>query len=109
MCVCWVGVGRSGWEWVLELVLFFVDPPSEMSNEQGQSWLESTAMARHSLLLETAGNYLRMAEMHPVPGLHLEQAKILHAKVCVCACARVMWCVCTGIMCVCVQELCVCV
>ena len=87
---------------MLELVLFFVDPVSEMSNEQGQSWLESTAMARHSLLLETAGNYLRMAEMHPVPGLHLEQAKILHAKVCVCVCVQ-------GSCGVCVQELCVCV
>ena len=101
----WGGVGV--WEWVLELVLFFVDPLSEMSNEQGQSWLESTAMARHSLLLETAGNYLRMAEMHPVPGLHLEQAKILHAKVCVyrghVVCVyRDYVCVCTGIVCVCV-------
>ena len=88
--------------------MFFVDPPSEMSNEQGQSWLESTAMARHSLLLETAGNYLRMAEMHPVPGLHLEQAKILHAKVCVwrghvvCVCRGHVVCVCRGhVVCVC--------
>ena len=63
--------------------MFCVHPHSEMSSELGQSWLESTAMARRSWLLETAGNYLRMAEMHPVPGLHLEQAKILHGKVCV--------------------------
>ena len=95
---------------MLELIVFFVDPPSEMSNEQGQSWLESTAMARHSLLLETAGNYLRMAEMHPVPGLHLEQAKILHAKVCVCVCKGHVVCVYRNCVCVCRGHVaCVCV
>ena len=76
VCLVWVCMG-------LCVCMFCVHPHSEMSSELGQSWLESTAMARRSWLLETAGNYLRMAEMHPVLGLHLEQAKILHGKVCV--------------------------
>ena len=38
-------------------------------------------MARRGGLLETAGNSLRMAEVHALPDLYLERAKLLYAKV----------------------------
>jgi serine/threonine-protein kinase ATR len=52
----------------------------DYQKELGWLWLESCGMARRGGLLETAGNSLRMAEVHALPDLYLERAKLLYAK-----------------------------
>ena len=54
---------------------------SDYHKELGGLWLQSSGMARRTGLLETAGNSLRMAEVHALPELYLERARLLYAKV----------------------------